>query len=801
MVRSLLLLVLTPLLALSQSNGPAAPQNSLPGDGPGVSAAAAAEPAGSPTVERILQPPEPGRFRKLFEQFRTERATLSPDGRYLAYSVREDASLYVHVVDCDQPATLKARVQVGTDDGATLRLGTFQREDTPARILWMRWVSANRLVVGTNERFLQGTGAIVAFDADGGNARILATPRDMFQRPVLPVEFAISRDRDKPIGRTPDMSDAEARFLGAARVLGALDQVQVEEAQALGAPLPSQNDISPLPTASTTEVLPDVLDVFDLDPERPAAVTLLHRSGDRGDSSFWMDFESLDTHTGKLTEIRTSILATRERTLLDRQGRPRISLPNATTYPYPLRYSYQGPEGHNRPKPLDTLAGAAGFDVSPENYFGERSVPLGFAEDPDILYFASNVGRDTHGIYSLNLRTGERGALTMENPGWDLMGAPGNPFPGDSLVFDRFSHELAGVRYQANRRTAAWIKPELIAVQAELEKALPGHSVEILEWDESGNRFLAVSDGPADPGAFHVYDRRTHRLMEYARRAPWVDEHHVYSTLPFGFTLANGTRLTGFVTIPSEPRMKPIPMILICPETPWARATPDYNREVHALAGMGFVVAQLNGRGAWGTGREQRQAITTGYDLVQVEDIVSAVDALTLRFQINPKRVALLGRGHGGFIALRAVQDHPEKFRCAIAMEPPVDLARWLADLEWNDRENVFAQLTKAWIGDAARLKAAPLVSAPEKITKPVLLFSYPRPDSHALRPAYLWTRNFARAVRRAGGTVEFSDLHHDYVQGLPGARAEVFDRIEEFLNLNIYDFRVKLEELKVVQR
>ena len=39
--------------------------------------------------EQVLRAPEPGRFKTLFQPFRTDRAALSPDGKYLAYSVRE----------------------------------------------------------------------------------------------------------------------------------------------------------------------------------------------------------------------------------------------------------------------------------------------------------------------------------------------------------------------------------------------------------------------------------------------------------------------------------------------------------------------------------------------------------------------------------------------------------------------------------------------------------------------------------------------------------------------------------------
>jgi hypothetical protein len=42
-------------------------------------------------------------------------------------------------------------------------------------------------------------------------------------------------------------------------------------------------------------------------------------------------------------------------------------------------------------------AAPGGFSISPANYFGERSTPLGFGFDGNTIYFASNVGRDTFG--------------------------------------------------------------------------------------------------------------------------------------------------------------------------------------------------------------------------------------------------------------------------------------------------------------------------------------------------------------------------------------------------------------------
>ncbi|HWA24037.1 MAG TPA: prolyl oligopeptidase family serine peptidase [Lacunisphaera sp.] len=788
MPRYLLFLALTPLLAAQPAvTAPAGPE-------PTSATAPAGNPAPAPAAELILSLPEPGRFAELFHRFTTEHAALSPDGKYLAFSLRDGEQLSVVVLEVDHPETAKVRVLVVTDDQATAMFSDRQREKTPGRIRWMRWVTPSRLAVETNrirsldaeDGWTTNVGAMVAFDADGGNLRQLAGPKDV-------PELIAGGGGPFSTARTPPLQFS--------RGVWQPDQ-----------PVPDAGrDVASLPSLSGTVTAPRSslggpgpvrsrdLHAFDLDPRRPGAILLSATGAKRSTGSRSVGQFSLDTATGKITRVTENFVATNRDNLLDRQGRPRLGVPNTTSTKFPFTYEYYGATGNARPKHLGDITGLPGFSVSPENFFGERAIPLGFDEDPDILYYAANLGRDTFGLYSLNLATKQHGKITLENPGFDLVAAPVAGFGnGDALVFDRYTRKLTGVRYQATLRTTAWLRPEWQQVQADLEKTLPGSCVDLLDWDEAGRRILVSTEGPADPGGFYIYDRETRELREFVRRAPWIDARHNHASLPFGFTTTAGVHLSGLVTVPSHPKMKPIPMVILCPDQPWLRVTPDFQTEVNALAGMGFVVVQLNGRGAWGFGRKQRHSLTAGYDLVQVEDIATTVATLQQLFNVNPKRVALLGRGHGGFIALRALQSHPELFRCAIALESPTDLGDWLSKMEWND-ENVFPHLTKAWLGDANRFKAAPLVRQPEAVTKPVLLLSYPGAPGDARRPLYLANRRFAEDVRRGGTVAELAELPIDYVRGLPAARAQVFDRIEAFLNEHVYDYKVKLRDLKIL--
>lgn len=777
--------------------------------------AAQTNPPAAPAVpgEEVLRIPEPGRFKDLFRPFRSDHAALSPDGKYLAYSVRNGEKLSVIVIEIDHPEKYLAQVQVVDDETATPMMRMTQVEKTPARINWLGWTTPTRVVVETNlvvpvtgpgEQWFTWRGAVLGFDADGGNAKVLLNPKNLDEfgenrgagQPSVAERVA---NNAAPTGRPDDQQ--RGRISNASQ---SVDEYSTQKAGAvdreLTAPsLPQPDERLAVPVLDGAPRLRTVR-ILDYDHARPGAVLLVATSAPQPNGTATLALYSLDGKTGKLKALSDEPVARNQDLLLDRQARIRIAVPNTRLAQFPHRYDYLGAKGTDRPKPLDEVAGVTGFSVSPENYFGVRAIPLGFDNDPNVLYYGANSGRDTYGIYSVNLATKQRGRLTLENPAFDLVGASAAGFPDRSaLVFDRFQRQLVGVRYEGALGTTAWTRPELQEMQAGFEQSFPGLSVKITDWDQAGRRFIVTTEGPADPGAIFIYDQEKKRLLEFVRRAPWIDAARTNPTRPFAYTTKDGTRLSGLITAPRQPRLKPIPMVVVCPDLPWQRVRSEFQAEVQALADMGFVVVQLNGRGAWGLGLKQRQSLSAGYDQVQVADVVAAVAHLQTVFQVNARRVALLGRGHGGFIALRALQEHPETFRCAVALDAPVNLADWLAEQRWGSGE-VQTALTFSSLGDGARLAAAPLTRNPAALTKPVLMLNYPGPRAGQRRQTFSAAAQFADKVRDQGGVVEFGELRTDYMNGLPVARAAVFDRIEEFLNLHIYDFSVKVHETKVIK-
>lgn len=741
-----------------------------------------------PAGAQLGPPPAPAnaaesanRFNPLFYPLPALSGTLSPDGKYIAYAIRKQKQTFVLTLEIDNPARAQTSVLVGNDSDATPGM-TDDLEETPLNVRWMQWVTPSRLVIETNAvdmthdgDWSASRGHILAVDANGRNAKTLLRSRDL------------SWDWDDP---TPNFS--RENWIG-----WTADQpISMYETQPF---LSSHGSLWPNPSRSRTRSGNYAnLSFFDFSPDDPDAI-LVH-GGAKGNGA---RLYKLNVHTAGLKLLHDEVGAPGMHLLVNRQGQIRMGVYQTSRASAPMDYVFEKrPSGLLRWTKVDSLvgtpAGTAGFSISPENFFGERAFPVGFADDPDVLYYASNIGRDTFGLYEVNLRTGTRGPLALEDPRYDMVRPPLGGFPPPSnLVFDRYTRQLVGLNYESTRRTTRWLDPVLQEVQATLEESIRGREVQIKEWDQDRNRFLAVAQSWTDAGAIYVFDRAKRKLWEFVRRAPWLDAEKPHEVIEFAYDSAGGTRLSGQVIVPRFARMKQVPVVCFCPDNPWERTSSRYRGELRALADMGFIVVQVNPRGALGFGRKSRDAaLTEGWDNAQSGDIVTALDELAKTYRINTQRVALLGEGLGGYLALRTAQRFPERFRCVVTLNPIVDIGAWLEQTRWTQR-SATPELLRGFFGDARSLAKSPLLSNTAGITRPTFVLSYPGRRGEARTFTYLAARGFATALRRNNTKVEFLDLEPEFQRHLPAATSAVYRQIESFLNLNIYDYGVQLGPLE----
>ena len=91
------------------------------------------------------------------------------------------------------------------------------------------------------------------------------------------------------------------------------------------------------------------------------------------------------------------------------------------------------------------------------------------------------------------------------------------------------------------------------------------------------------------------------------------------------------------------------------------------------LADRGFVVFQLDNRGSAGRGPGFQAPIYHHLGKAELEDQVAGVSALAAMPFVDPARIAVYGHSYGGFMALLAMLEAPDRFKVGIAGAPVTD--------------------------------------------------------------------------------------------------------------------------------
>ena len=207
--------------------------------------------------------------------------------------------------------------------------------------------------------------------------------------------------------------------------------------------------------------------------------------------------------------------------------------------------------------------------------------------------------------------------------------------------------------------------------------------------------------------------------------------------------------------------------------------------------------------------------------------------------------MAVVGEGFGGFLALRALQLQPAAFRCAVAIDAPVDLgdlkkrpfriaaglrgitpggtgsatvsqggsdggaglggeplpsinatapleAADLAGPSSSDRVDFDAEFLRWFVSGVPRLGDLAVTKHPELLTKPIFLLHHP--DNRYAPVASVRSLRDDLVRRKLPPT--YLELRSQGASDAADVRGNALRKIGEFLNTNLYDFGVKLGDL-----
>ncbi|PZR73737.1 MAG: hypothetical protein DLM73_10295 [Chthoniobacterales bacterium] len=190
------------------------------------------------------------------------------------------------------------------------------------------------------------------------------------------------------------------------------------------------------------------------------------------------------------------------------------------------------------------------------------------------------------------------------------------------------------------------------------------------------------------------------------------------------------------------------------------------------MAGRGYIVVALDGRGTPGHGREWERAIRGNLIDVALGDQIAGLQALAKQEPaMDLKRVGVVGWSFGGYFSAMAISRRPEIFRCAVAGAPVVT---------W---ENYDTHYTERYLGlpseNAEGYRASSVLTYANDLRQPLLLI-------HGLTDDNVYAQHsmqLSDALFNAGKTFNFLPLLGTHMVSEPLLRLRRQTRIVEFFD------------------
>ena len=360
------------------------------------------------------------------------------------------------------------------------------------------------------------------------------------------------------------------------------------------------------------------------------------------------------------------------------------------------------------------------LEFGPED--GMTSGPAGFDKTGQTLYLEDSRNRNTAGLFTMDLKTGET-TLIADDPRTDVGGVLVHPT----------EKNIQAVSFTYARTEWKILDPAIAPDIEFLKKFQDGEFIVTSRTQDDSQWTVAyiLDNGPVK---FYRYLRTPERKMVFLfNNRDDLADYPLVKMHDRVIKSRDGLDLVCYLSLPPGVDADgdgvpdhPVPLILDVHGGPWSRDGWGLNGTHQWLANRGYAVLNVNYRGSTGFGKEFLNASNGEWSGKMHNDLLDAVQWAIDQKIADKDKVAIMGGSYGGYATLVGLTYTPDTFACGVDIVGPSSLVTLLQNVP--DYWQPFMPVMKMRVGDvnteegrAALLQRSPLTLV-DKIKRPLLI-------------------------------------------------------------------------------
>jgi len=206
--------------------------------------------------------------------------------------------------------------------------------------------------------------------------------------------------------------------------------------------------------------------------------------------------------------------------------------------------------------------------------------------------------------------------------------------------------------------------------------------LEIINRTIDDQTWFVIFYSDTSPTKYYKYDRKNKKVKYLFARYKALEQYSLSPMNPVIIKSRDGLDLVSYITLPNNITLsnkiypkKPLPLVLLVHDGPDQRDKWGMNTKHQWLANRGYAVLSVNFRGSEGFGKKFLSSGYGEWGQKMQDDLVDAVNWAIKNKIADPKKIAIMGAGYGGYAALAGLTFTPELFACGVDIAGPPNLA------------------------------------------------------------------------------------------------------------------------------